>query len=241
MNFPIRLLVHGASGRMGTALLRLAGEDARFNVVAAVSHSGAAIAGQSVTIFAASELAQCPNYDVAIDFSLPEGFDALLAECVKRKSGLVSGTTGLSELQRTNLADAGEQIPVLWASNFSIGVVVLEELVRRATAALRQWQVDITETHHVHKKDAPSGTALTLAHAAQQVRGAMPAIRSLREGEVLGEHVVRFSGPGENLELTHIATDRDIFARGALEAAARLARRPAGQWPLGALIFPTGP
>jgi 4-hydroxy-tetrahydrodipicolinate reductase len=241
MNQPIRLLVHGASGRMGTALLRLAGEDARFDVVAAVSHSGKAIDGLTVPVFAASELARCPNYDVAVDFSLPDGFDALLAECVKRGAALVSGTTGLVERQRSDLANAGERIPALWASNFSIGVVVLEELVRRATAALRQWQVDITETHHVHKKDAPSGTALTLAHAAQQVRGAMPAIRSLREGEVIGEHVVRFSGPGETVELTHNASDRDIFARGALEAAARLAHCPAGHWQLGALIFPTGP
>jgi len=241
MNQPIRLLVHGASGRMGTALLRLAGEDARFDVVAAVSHSGKAIDGLTVPVFAASELARCPNYDVAVDFSLPEGFDALLAECVTRGAALVSGTTGLVEQQRSDLANAGERIPALWASNFSIGVVVLEELVRRATAALREWQVDITETHHVHKKDAPSGTALTLAHAAQQVRGAMPAIRSLREGEVIGEHVVRFSGPGETVELTHKASDRDIFARGALEAAARVAHRPAGQWQLGALIFPTGP
>ena len=225
---------------MGKALLRLAADDARFDVVAAVSHSGAAIDGLSLPIFAASELARCPDYDVAVDFSLPEGFDALLAECVKRRTALVSGTTGLDPRQRAAMANAAGQIPALWASNFSIGVVVLEELVRRATAALRQWQVDITETHHVHKKDAPSGTALTLATAAQQVRGAMPAIRSLREGEVIGEHVVRFSGPGETLELTHNATDRDIFARGALEAAVRLARCPAGQWQLGALIFPSG-
>ena len=238
MNSPIRLLVHGASGRMGRALLRLAGEDARFDVVAAVSHSGAAFEGLSVPIFAASELAHCPSFDVAVDFSLPGGFDALLAECLKRRAALISGTTGLVDRQRADLANAGKQIPALWASNFSIGVVVLEELVRRATTALRQWQIDITETHHVHKKDAPSGTALTLAQAAQQIRGAMPAIRSLREGEVIGEHVVRFSGPGETLELTHNAIDRDIFARGALEAAARLARCPPGQWQLGALIFP---
>lgn len=221
---------------MGRALLRLAGDDARFDVVAAVSRSGEAIEGVSVPIFAAGDMARCPAYDVAVDFSLPEGFDALLAECTKRGSGLLSGTTGLTEQQRAMLADAGQLIPVLWASNFSIGVVVLEGLVRRAAAALRHWQIDITETHHVHKKDAPSGTAMTLAQAAEAVRGAAPAIRSLREGEVIGEHIVRFSGPGEVLELTHTAVDRDIFARGALEAAVRLRRCPAGVWPLDALI-----
>jgi 4-hydroxy-tetrahydrodipicolinate reductase len=222
---------------MGRALLRLARDDSRFVVVAGVSLSGEPIDGVSVSMFAAGDMARCPAYDVAIDFSLPEGFDAVLAESVRRGSGLVSGTTGLSEQQRTMLANAGQHIALVWASNFSIGVVVLAGLVRRAAATLKQWQIDITETHHVHKKDAPSGTALTLAQAAQAARGAAPAIRSLREGEVIGEHVVRFSGPGEILELTHTAVDRDIFARGALEAADRLRRCPAGIWSLDALIL----
>jgi 4-hydroxy-tetrahydrodipicolinate reductase len=238
MTQPIRLLIHGASGRMGNALLRLAAEDPRFIVVAAVSRSGANIAGAGIPALNAKGLAASPDFDIAIDFSLPEAFDALLSVCVDRGAALVSGTTGLDERQRTLLSVAAQSIPVLWASNFSLGVVVLEELVRRAASALRQWQVDITETHHVHKKDAPSGTALTLARAAQQVRGAAPAIRSLREGEVVGEHVVRFSGPGESVELTHSATDRDIFARGALEAAARLHGRSPGNWALGQLVFP---
>jgi len=238
MKSPIRILVHGASGRMGRALLRLASEDARFDVVAAASRSGEASADISVPVFAAGHLPQCPPFDIAIDFSLPEGFDTLLAECLARGAGLVSGTTGLGDHQRSKLSDAGKKIPVLWASNFSLGVVVLEELVRRASAALPLWPVDITETHHLHKKDAPSGTALTLAQAAQQRGGSAPVIHSRREGEVIGEHLVRFSGPGEVIELSHRAGDRDIFARGALEAAARLNDRPAGQWPLAGLILP---
>ena len=234
---PIRLLIHGASGRMGRALLRLAAADARFAVAAAASRSGTAVAGLPVPVFAAGELARCPQFDVAIDFSLPEGFDALLAECLERGVGLVSGTTGLDEQQRSMLSDAGQRIPVLWASNFSLGVVVLEELVRRASVALRPWPIEITEVHHVHKKDAPSGTALALAQVAQQVRGEMPAIRSLREGEVIGEHVVCFSGPGESIELAHKAADRDIFARGALEAAQLLAGRSPGFYRLGDLLL----
>lgn len=234
---PIRLLVHGASGRMGRALLRLAADDGRFAVVAAASRSGAAMAESPFPAFAAAELTRCPQFDVAIDFSLPEGFDALLAECLERGAGLVSGTTGLGEQQRSLMSDAGQKIPVLWASNFSLGVVLLEELVRRASVALRPWQVDITEVHHVHKKDAPSGTALTLAQAVQQAHGALPAIHSLREGEVIGEHLVRFSGPGESIELAHKATDRDIFARGALEAAQLLAGRSPGIYRLGDLLF----
>lgn len=234
---PIRLLVHGSSGRMGRALLRLASADARFELVAAVSRSGSSIDGLAVPTFAATELSRCPVFDVAIDFSLPDGFNAILAECVARGAVLVSGTTGLDERQRVLLSEAGRAIPVLWASNFSMGVVVLEDLVRRASSALRQWQVEITETHHVHKLDAPSGTALTLAQAARPSNGALPGIRSIREGEVVGEHLVRFSGPGECLELAHRATDRDVFTLGALEAAARLRGRAPGNWRLAELIL----
>lgn len=236
-NDSIRLLVHGASGRMGRALLRLAVEDARFELVAAASRSGSAIEGPMVPMFAAGELSRCPPFDVAIDFSLPSGFDAIVAECIARRAALVTGTTGLDERQRALLSEAGLTIPVLWASNFSLGVVVLEDLVRRAAKALSQWPVEITETHHVHKRDAPSGTALTLANAVRQESVALPAIHSVREGEVVGEHVVRFSGIGESLELTHRASDRNVFTLGALEAAARLHGRPAGNWSLSTLIL----
>lgn len=219
-------------------MLRLAGADARFELVAAVSRSGEAIAGMPIPVTATGGLSRCPAFDVAVDFSLPGGFDAILAECVARGAALVSGTTGLEERQRVLLSEAARKIPVVWASNFSTGVVVLEDLVRRASIALPQWRVEITETHHVHKLDAPSGTALTLARAARQGQpGDLPAIRSVREGEVVGEHVVSFSGPGERLELGHTATDRDVFSLGALEAAARLKGRAPGNWRLADLIL----
>jgi len=222
---------------MGRALLRLAQADARFELVAAASRSGSEPEGLTVPVFGAGELSRCPAFDVAIDFSLPGGFDAILAECVERRAALVSGTTGLDEGHRARLSEAGRSIPVLWASNFSLGVVILEDLVRRAAKALRQWRVEITETHHVHKLDAPSGTALTLANAARDGSGTLPPIHSVREGEIVGEHLVRFSGPGECLELAHRATDRDVFTLGALEAAARLHGRPPGNWPLSVLIL----
>lgn len=222
---------------MGRALLRLAASDDRFALVAGASRSGQPVVGVQLAVFSAGSLGQCPPFDVAIDFSLPEGFDALLAECVQRDAGLVSGTTGLSGPQRSALAKAGESIPVVWASNFSVGVVVMEDLLKRAAAALPEWQVDIVETHHVHKKDAPSGTALSLARAIAAVAGREPEIRSRREGEVVGEHVVGFSGPGERIELRHLAGDRDIFARGALEAAVRLHDSTAGQWSLARLLL----
>jgi len=235
MKSPIRLLVHGASGRMGRAVSRLAALDARFEVVAAVSRSGAEPEA-GVPAFGTAELASVPAFDVAIDFSLPPGLRALMEFCEARKAALVSGTTGLDPELRTRMAQAAGSIPLLWASNFSVGVVLLEELLRRASAAV-PWPVSITEIHHVHKLDAPSGTAITLAAAAAQAGGHTPPIESIREGEVVGTHRIRLDGPGETLELGHVAFDRDIFARGALEAAFRLAARPAGAWTLPELLF----
>lgn len=227
---PTRLLIHGASGRMGQALLRLAAEDSSLQVVAAVVRKPPiqrVIDG--IPHFAASELSGAPAFDVAIDFSLPEGFDPVLALCVERGVGLVSGTTGISEQQQAALAAAANKIPLVWATNFSLGVAVLAELVERAAAALPGWDCDIVESHHVHKKDAPSGTALTLGESAQH-GGAEPRYASLRAGDIIGEHFVQFTGLGERVELVHRATNRDIFARGALHAAKQLCQRSPGQY-----------
>jgi len=227
---PTRLLIHGASGRMGQALLRLAAEDSSLQVVAAVVRKPPiqrVIDG--IPHFAASELAGAPAFDVAIDFSLPEGFDPILALCAERGAGLVSGTTGISDQQQAALAAAAARIPLVWATNFSLGVAVLAELVERAAAALPGWDCDIVESHHVHKKDAPSGTALTLGESALH-GGAAPRYASLRAGDIIGEHFVQFTGLGERVELVHRATNRDIFARGALHAAKQLRQRSPGQY-----------
>lgn len=233
---PVRLLIHGASGRMGRALMRLCAEGVvECTVVAAVSRRPAQRVVDGVPQFASSELAGVPAFDVAIDFSLPEGFSPLLALCRQRRAALVSGTTGLSDVQQVALAEAAAEIPLLWAANFSLGVAVLEELVERAAAALEGWDCDIVETHHVNKQDAPSGTALALGAAAQ--RGdAVPRYASLRAGDVVGEHLVQFTGTGERVELVHRAASRDVFARGALHAAARLRGRQPGAWRLRDLL-----
>jgi 4-hydroxy-tetrahydrodipicolinate reductase len=234
MTEAIRVLLHGASGRMGRAVARLAAGDPRVRIVAAVSRSGAAPEG--LPGVASDELSACPDFDVAIDFSLPAALPGLLALCSARGAALVSGTTGLDPELRARLDEAAHRIPVLWASNFSLGVAVLTALLERAASVL-PWPVSITETHHVHKLDAPSGTAITLAAAVARVRGETPPIESIREGEVVGTHRVRLAGPGELLELEHFAQDRDIFARGALEAALRMVGRKPGAWQLGELLF----
>jgi len=235
MSKQIRILIHGATGRMGQALLRLAGECPGLEVVGAVSRTVASRAIDGIPQFATSELAGVPAFDVAIDFSLPEGFDAILDACRSRRVALVSGTTGLSELQIQAVQDAATEIPVLWSANFSLGVAVLGDLVERAASALQGWDCDIVESHHVHKKDAPSGTALALGAAAEQ-GGAHPRYASLRAGDIVGEHLVQFASLGERLELVHRATNRDIFARGALHAASRLAGRVAGRYRLRDLL-----
>jgi 4-hydroxy-tetrahydrodipicolinate reductase len=235
---PIRLFIHGASGRMGRALLRLAAGRTDLVVVAAASGSGRAIAeAGDRPVFASARLAEVPDFDVAVDFSLPEAFDAVLALCESRGAALVSGTTGLSQAQVVALDAAAARIPVIWSSNFSAGVAVLTALVRQAAAALPGWDADIVEAHHVHKKDAPSGTALTLGAAVMAGRGGAPYYSSLRAGDIVGEHTVQLTGAGERLELVHRATDRDIFARGALEAALRLARLGPGRHDFGALLL----
>ena len=220
---------------MGQALLRLAASDPAFAVVGAVARTLDGRIVDGVPHFLASELAGVPAFDVAIDFSLPEAFDAMLALCVERGAGFISGTTGLSDAQRAALEAASARIPLLWAANFSLGVAVLDELVERAAAALPGWDCDIVEAHHARKLDAPSGTALALGAAAGR-GGAHPRYASIRAGDIVGEHLVQFTGTGERLELVHRAGSRDIFARGALHAATRLRGKPPGAYRLRDLL-----
>lgn len=232
---PVRLLIHGAAGRMGRALLRLAGVDARFVVAGAISRSGGVVEG--VRTLPAERAASALPFDVLVDFSVAPAFDAALELCLQRGAALVSGTTGLGELQRRAMDAAAASVPVLWSANFSLGVAVLHELVGRAAAALPGWDCHLVETHHIHKRDAPSGTALALGQTIAGARGSAPQYLSLRAGDVVGEHVIQFTGNGERLELAHRASDRDIFARGALEAAGRVANRGPGAYALGRLLL----
>lgn len=213
---------------MGQAVLRLAAEDPRFEVVAAVSRRVGQRVIDGVPQFSANELGGVPPFDVAVDFSLSDGFDAILGACLRTGGALVSGTTGLSPEQRAAMATAARQIPVLWTSNFSLGVAVLALLVERAAQALPGWDCDIVETHHKGKRDAPSGTALSLGERVEKAGAPPPHYASLRAGDVVGEHSVRFTTLGERIELAHQAGSRDIFARGALQAAKWLAGRPPG-------------
>jgi 4-hydroxy-tetrahydrodipicolinate reductase len=232
---PVRVLIHGATGRMGQALLRLAAGRDDLQVAAAVSRKVGQRVIDGIPQFNASELPGVPAFDVAIDFSLAEGFDPILTVCLQRGAAFVSGTTGLAAEQKAAIERASIRIPVLWTSNFSLGVAVLTDLVERAARKLHGWDCDIVEAHHSRKQDAPSGTALSLGAAAGQ-GGSTPRYASIRAGDIVGEHTVQFTGNGERVELIHRAGNRDIFANGALHAAIRLAGRAPGAYRLGDLL-----
>src|SRR5262249_61772776 len=142
---------------------------------------------------------------------------------------LVIGTTGRSQQQRKAIEETAHSAPVVLASNFSVGVNVLLWLTQRAAELLgSDFNPEIVETHHKMKKDAPSGTGKTLAEILKAVRNSEIPIQSIREGDVVGEHTIIFSGPGESLELTHRAANRGIFALGALRAAKWIINKPPG-------------
>lgn len=252
----IRLGVNGASGRMGRALLALIREDRRFELVyagvsAGSDHDGKPVFGElSTSIRYAHDWQSARNADVIIDFSGPGGLAEALTHCAEHGIALVTGTTGVDASLQKRLADAASRIAVLHAANFSLGVAVLTRLLREAAAALPDWDLEIIESHHSRKEDAPSGTALALGHAAAQARGTTlerdavyvregrPGARHrgsigfavVRGGDVVGEHEALLLGQGERVELSHRATDRSIFARGALEAAAWLAGQQPGSY-----------
>lgn len=234
MPASLRLAINGATGRMGRALQALVTADEHFQLCATLARD--------------ADWGVLPKLDVLIDFSSPAGFDAALAHCRSNRLALVSGTTGLNTAQRTALADAARTIPVLWSANFSLGVAVLTHVLREAAAALAEWDLEIIEAHHARKVDTPSGTALALGRTAAAARGqdfdkvavlsregrvgerptGAIGFASVRAGDIVGEHTALLATTGERLELSHRATDRAIFARGALAAAAWLAGKPAG-------------
>src|SRR5215472_12597593 len=219
-NSPVRVLLIGAAGRMGQTVLDLAQSDAEIEIVAQCD------LGDSIE-------PAMRNCDVAIDFSQADSIDETCRAALQNGKSLVIGTTGHSQQQRKTIEETTHSVPIVLASNFSVGVNVLLWLTQKAAELLgSDFNPEIVETHHKMKKDAPSGTGKTLAailKAAQNSEREIP-IQSIREGDVVGDHSVTFSGPGERLELTHRAASREIFARGALRAAKWIINEPPGMY-----------
>ena len=252
----IRLGIGGAAGRMGRRIGVLACEDEGFDITCAIERADHPAAGVDLGellgvgklgLTVGQSWSQRP--DVLIDFSTPSATMALLAEAGKDSVPVVIGTTGLDAEQSAEVDKASKKIAVLHAANMSLGVNLLFYLVGEVAAALGEdYDIEITETHHRFKKDAPSGTAMELARKIAQATGKDLAsclthgrsgaeagreagkigMHARRQGDVIGEHTVAFSTLGETVELTHKAHSRDIFARGALKAAAWLVDKEPG-------------
>ncbi len=213
---PVRLLLIGAAGRMGRTVVELAGNDLEIEIAARCD------LGDSIQ-------PAMKNCDVAIDFSHADTIDEICRAALQHGKSLVIGTTGHSQQQRKTIEETAHSVAIVLASNFSVGVNVLFWLTQKAAELLgSDFNPEIVETHHKMKKDAPSGTAKMLAEILKAVRSSEIPIQSIREGDVVGEHTVIFSGPGERLELTHRAANRGIFAGGALRAAKWIINKPPG-------------
>ena len=239
----IRAVVAGAAGKMGSRILAALRAESDFSVLAAFERKGSEHVGRSiegVTVRGSIEEALESGAEVVIDFTAPAASLEHARACAKKGVALVVGTTGLLPEQKTELLAAAKRIPLVVAPNMSVGVNVLFRLVAEAARALgSSYEVEIVEMHHRMKRDAPSGTALRLAEVAAEALGLEPkaafvyerhgdtgarkpgtvGLSALRGGDVVGDHTVFFLADGERLELTHKATSRDNFARGAVRAA----------------------
>ncbi len=257
----LRIGIAGVTGRMGRALVEVVKAAESVRLAAASVRRGTAPVpvgdgDAGITARAAPEALFAAS-DVVIDFTAPAASAQHAALAAGTGTALVIGTTGLGPSQQAAIDAAADRAPILVAANFSLGVNLLLALTRIAAARLGpDYDLEVLDFHHRHKKDAPSGTALALLRAAAEGRGLDPAatlaalgadrngVREpgglgfavLRGGDVVGEHSVILAGDGERLELTHRAGDRAVFARGALTAARWLAGRPPGLYSMADLL-----
>lgn len=257
----MRVAIPGAAGRMGCTLIREVAADENLKLVGAIEAAASLSLGKDAGAVAGIENLGVPivgslnegltKAEGVIDFTIPSVTVELAGLCAERGTAMVIGTTGLSAQETEQIEAASKKIPIVWAPNMSVGVNVLIQLVQNAARLLgSDYDLEIVEAHHKHKKDAPSGTALRLAEALAEataergslaeracygrhgLTGARPkdeiGIHTVRGGDVVGDHTVFYYADGERLELTHRASSRQTFAKGAVRALHWLADRPAG-------------
>ncbi len=261
---PIRLVVHGAAGRMGRRIIALAASDPTWKIQAALESSTHSELGKDAGLIAGwgplgvsltGELRADVSADVAIDFSAPAATVHFAEVCKRRAIPLVCATTGLTPDQKKCLKEAAEVVPVLWAPNMSLAVNLAMKLVAEAARILKNHHpdIEIVEWHHRFKEDAPSGTALQFAQIIEEQLGkkqhrhgreGRPGIRSrdeigfhaIRAADHPGEHVILFGLLGETLELNVRAISRDCYAQGALAAARFLVGKPPGLYSMAQVL-----
>lgn len=239
--------IFGASGRVGKLLLETLSRDSEAKISSIYSRKDKNFNIDEA--FIGSDILQfLENCEIVIDFSLPEASEILLEGALKTPKPLVIGTTGLNKHQQNLVKEASAKMPILYATNMSLGVAMLNKLVELASKSLQNFDCEIVEMHHKFKKDAPSGTALTLANTAAKARGLdldsvmvsgrngnigersknEISVMALRGGDIVGKHTVGFYNDGEFIELNHTATNRATFSNGAIRAAKWLIDKPAG-------------
>ena len=229
-------MVAGALGRMGRHVVDLARRDARFQVVAGVARERTTTPSY-IPLLTDRHLSRAlKEADVLIDFTNPRAALGHVEACARLGKGAVVGTTGLSDSEHKRLLALARRVPVFLSPNMSPAMNLLFSLARDASAALKHFDAHIHEAHHRHKKDAPSGTALMLARKAREGSGRMPAITSMRGGDIVGDHTLVLAGPYERLEFTHRAHSREVFASGALEAAVWLHKKKPGLYDFSDII-----
>ncbi len=251
------VVVHGAAGRMGLSLVRVIRERTDLTLVGAIDradHAGKDVGqlagGEPMGVIIGTDIdAALERADVVIDFTHPSAIGPLYARIEAKKCGLVIGTTGFEPAGVARIRSLGETCPVVYAPNYSQGVTMLFHLAARASKMMHEgFDAEIVEMHHHLKVDAPSGTALKLAEVVAEARGLDPekvilhgrsgqvgtrtkdeiGVLAMRGGDIVGEHTLYLQGLGERIELSHRATDRTIFARGAVRASAWVVGKPAG-------------
>ena len=227
----IKLAVSGCLGRMGQRITSLAVSDKTFKVKTLLEHRAHPQVGSvEFGIKISSNPAALKGCDILIEFTTPEATIENLDACVKQKVKMVIGTTGLQPEHIKKIKAASRKIPIVFSSNMSVGVNLLFKLTElTGSKTAKNYTINMTEAHHIHKKDAPSGTAKTLAEIAESASGQkVKDIQSIREGEIIGDHTVIFESEEDVITLTHHAKTRDIFAKGALVAAKFLAKKKSG-------------
>jgi len=220
----LRVLVCGASGRMGLAVRR------ELQAGRGFSYAGGVDPAPGAGVYKPGRLAELlKGADAVIDFSSPTAACAAAAACARAGKPFITGTTGFSRAQLASLKKAARRIPVFCSPNMSPAVNLTVALAAAAAARLKGFDIYINEVHHKAKKDSPSGTALCYARRVAAARGGiLPPITSARAGDIVGEHTVVYAGPHERVELTHRAHSRAVFAVGALRAAAWVEGRGSG-------------
>jgi 4-hydroxy-tetrahydrodipicolinate reductase len=260
----LKVGMNGAMGRMGQVISRLLIANPDTELAAAIDTEGPSTGKDYGLVLGAEEIGLSlvtdipEGLDAIIDFSSPEGTKKCLDSCVASGTALVIGTTGLNDGHKDQIEEAAGTIAVLQATNMSVGVNTLLKFLPEIAAALGDaYDVEIVETHHRFKKDAPSGTALTLAETiargldrnldddAVYGREGMVGERTVREigvhavrgGDLVGEHEVYFHGLGESIVVTHSARSRETFGRGAVRAAEELAKKEPGLYTMADVLF----